>query len=426
MQGHRHPTELDRVKRFFRSLGPGVVTGAADDDPSGISTYSVTGAQFGLAQLWTVLFTFPLMAAVQSMCARLGLVCGEGLAAAIRQYYPRWVLFLACGLLLVANVVNIAADLSGMSEALEMVTGIDRHLWLPVCAGTIVAAMVWWSYHRLASVFKWLTLILAAYIVTAFLVHPDWPAVLRATFIPHIEWNAAYLMTLVGVFGTTITPYMFFWQSAQEVEELREHGDLSHHKKGRFMSGRLRTAQTDVIAGMAWAGFVMYFIILTSAVTLHRPGMPEIQTAQEAALALRPIAGSGAYVLFTLGLVGTGALAVPVLAGSAAYAVSEAWHWKGSLDDRPQMAPKFYGVIVLSVLLGLLLGLLKIPAVKALVLAAVVNGVLAPPLVAIVTLLTSRRDVMGKHVSPLWMRLLGWATVIVMVAAALSFLSAQR
>ena len=414
------------MRRFFKQLGPGLVTGAADDDPSGISTYSVTGAQFGLSLLWTVLFTFPLMAAVQSMCARLGLVSGNGLAATIRQFYPRWVLWIACLLLLVANVVNIAADLAGMAEALELVTGLNRHVWLPIMAVLIVSAMVWWSYRRLAKVFKWLTLVLVTYLVAAFLAKPQWGSVLRATFVPEVQLNSAYLMTLVGILGTTITPYMFFWQSAQEVEELREQGELHRQHQGRFMRGRLLVAEVDVITGMGWAGLVMFFIILTCATTLHRPGMPPIETAQQAAVALRPVAGNAAYLLFTLGLVGTGVLAIPVLAGSAAYAISEALNWDSSLNDRPEVAPKFYGVIVASVLLGLALGFMKIAAMKALFLAAVVNGVLAPPLVAIVTLLTSREDVMGKYVSPRWMQVLGWVTVVLMSLASIGFLVAPR
>lgn len=410
----------DKVRRFFHNLGPGVVTGAADDDPSGISTYSVTGAQFGFSQLWTVLFTFPLMAAVQSMCARLGLVRGEGLASTIRRFFPRWVLIFACLLLIVANVINIGADLAGIAESLEMVTHVSRYFWMPVAAVGIVCALIWWSYHRLANTFKWLTLVLFVYVVAAILAKPDWGLVLRSTFLPSIEWNTGYLMTLVGVLGTTITPYMFFWQSAQEVEEEREHGKKTLRARMGATKDELKIAQTDVLTGMGWAGIAMYFIILTSASTLHRPGMKPIETAQQAAEALRPLAGDAAYLLFTLGIVGTGILAVPVLAGSAAYAVAEAFHWEGSLNDRPKVAQKFYGVIALAVLVGLGLNLLGISAVKALFYSAIANGVLAPPLVVLVTLLTSRKDVMGDHVSPPWMRTLGWVTAVAMSAAAIA------
>lgn len=410
----------NRVRRFFRDLGPGVVTGAADDDPSGISTYSTTGAAFGYSQLWTVFLTFPLMAAVQIMCARLALVTGEGLAGVIRRRYPRWALWTSCLLLAVANVVNIGADLAGMADALAMVTGVPRAWWPPFLAAGILAALVWWSYRHLARTFKWLTLVLFAYVITAFLARPDWPQVLRATFLPHIEWNPKYLATLVGILGTTITPYMFFWQASQEVEEERSQGRKTVISRRGATVEELRQARTDVLFGMGWAGLSMYFIILTAASTLHASGQTRIETAQQAAEALRPLAGDAAYLLFALGLVGTGILAIPVLAGSAAYAMAEALHFHGSLDDRPKVGAKFYGVLAVAVLLGLALSLMKIDAIQALFYAAVVNGVLAPPLVVIVTLLTSDKKVMGSCVSPPLLRWLGWATAVIMGAAAVA------
>lgn len=413
-----HPRLPDRIRHFFRDLGPGIVTGAADDDPSGISTYSVTGAAYGLTMLWTVLLTFPLMAAVQLMCARLGLVCGEGLAGVIRRRYPRGVLWGACALLVTANVVNIGADLAGMAESLEMVTGIHHNIWLPLVAGGIIAALIWWSYHRLARVFKWLTLVLFAYVLTALLTHPRLVDVARATFVPHIEWTPAFLATLLGILGTTITPYMFFWQASQEVEEERALGRVTRADRRGASDAELAVARTDVLTGMGWAGMAMYFIILTAATTLHAAGRTDIQTAKQAAEALRPLAGNAAYLLFTLGIVGTGMLGVPVLAGSAAYAISEAMHWRGSLNDRPRVGAKFYGVIVAAVLLGLALDYLGISAVRALFYAAVVNGLLAPPLVVIITLLSGDRTVMGGRVSAPWVRALGWATAGVMTAAA--------
>jgi NRAMP (natural resistance-associated macrophage protein)-like metal ion transporter len=419
MSKSHHPGPIDRARRFFRDLGPGLVTGAADDDPSGISTYSVTGSQFGFGLIWTVLFTFPLMTGVQLMCARLGLVAREGFAAALRQYSPRWLLVTACILLIVANVVNIAADLSGMAESLEMVSGVSHRLWLPVIAIGLTVAVVFWSYKRLAKIFKWLTLTLVTYILAAFLSKPKWGEVLRAAVVPHIELNRAYLATLVGVLGTTITPYMFFWQSAQEVEEIREsHAGVGHWQ--RLLPSRLRSATTDVVAGMGWAGVVMFFIILTSATSLHKPGMPPIESAQQAATALRPVAGEAAYLLFALGIVGAGVLAVPVLAGSAAYALSEAMNWKGSLDDKPRAAPHFYAILILAVLMGLGLSFAKVAAVKVLFISAVVNGILAPPLVAMVTWLTSRSDIMGKHVNPPILKGIGWFTAAAMSIAVVA------
>jgi NRAMP (natural resistance-associated macrophage protein)-like metal ion transporter len=407
----------ERVRRFFSNLGPGLITGAADDDPSGISTYSVAGASFGYGTLWTAVFSFPLMAAVQLMCARLGLVTGRGLAGVVRRRYPRWVLWGACALLVAANVVNIGADLGGMAEATELVTGVNSFFWTPLYAGLIVSLLFWSSYRRIVRVFKWLTLVLFAYVLAAFLSKPDWVSVLRATFVPHIRWSGDYLATFVGILGTTISPYLFFWQAAEEVEEERAKG-LKTVAERRGASGQeLRAARTDVLTGMFFSNLVMYFIILTTATTLHLHGRTDITTAREAAEALRPLAGEGAYFLFTLGLVGTGMLGVPVLAGSCAYALSEAASWRGSLEDRPRLAPKFYAVVAVSMALGLALDFLGINAVKMLFWSAVVNGVLAPPLVVLVVLLTSDPKVMGAHANPPLLRLLGWATAGLMAAA---------
>jgi NRAMP (natural resistance-associated macrophage protein)-like metal ion transporter len=408
----------DRFHAFFHGLGPGIVTGAADDDPSGISTYSVAGAAFGPSLLWTVLLTFPLMTAVQTMCARLALVTGEGLAATLRRHSPTWVLWGACLLLAVANVINIGADLAGMGEALELVTGVHERIWPPLLAAGIVAVLVFWSYRHLARVLKWTTLVLFAYVVAAFLAKPEWGEALRATFVPRLAWEPRYLATLVAILGTTITPYMFFWQAAQEVEEERAQGKRGRRARRGATDEDLAAAQGDILAGMGWAGLAMYFIILTTATTLHAAGTTEIATAQQAAEALRPMAGDAAYLLFALGLVGTGLLAVPVLAGSAAYAVAEAMHWRASLDDRPRVGAKFYLVLALAVLLGLGMDMLEVDAVQALFYAAIVNGVLAPPLVVLVTLLTSDERVMGNRVNPPLLRWLGWATFAIMLGAA--------
>jgi NRAMP (natural resistance-associated macrophage protein)-like metal ion transporter len=412
----RPPT--DPLRRFFAKLGPGLITGAADDDPSGISTYSVTGASLGYSPLWTPLFAFPLMAAVQLMCARLGMVTGLGLAAVVRQRYPRGVLWGACALLAVANTINIGADLAGMAEAMELVTRVRAVVWLPLFAVAILSLLLWSSYRAIARIFKWLTLVLFAYVVTAFLARPDWGAVARATLIPHLDWDASYLATFVGIMGTTISPYLFFWQAEEEVEEERALGRRTLRERRGATGAELRAAQTDVLVGMGIAGVVMYFIILTTAATLHAHGLRHIETTRQAAEALRPLAGDAAYLLFTLGLVGTGMLGVPVLAASAACAVAEARHWRASLDDRPPAAPKFYAVLVLAVLLGLALDVLGVNAVRMLFLAAVVNGVLAPPLIALITLLTSDPRVMGEWVNPPVLRWLGWATFAVMAAAA--------
>ena len=406
------------VRRFFGQLGPGLITGAADDDPSGIATYSVTGAAFGYGLLWTALFCFPLMAAVQLMCSRLGMVTGRGLAAVVRRRYSRWVLWGACLVLIVANVINIAADLGGMADATRMVTGVPA-VWLtPLFAALIVAALFWTSYRVLARVFKWLTLVLFAYVITAFIAHPDWWAVLGATFIPHIRWSGEYLSVLVGILGTSISPYLFFWQAAQEVEEERAEGKNTVAKRQGATDAELRRARTDVLGGMFFSNFVMYFIILTTAATLHAHGIVKIATASQAAEALKPLAGKGAYWLFTLGLIGTGMLGVPVLAGSSAYAISEAMAWGASLDRKPKLAPKFYGVLGVAMVLGVVLNYVGLDAVKMLFWAAVANGVLAPPLIVLVVLLTTDRSVMGDRVNPPLLKWVGWGAAAVMTAAA--------
>ncbi len=410
------------LRRFFAELGPGVITGAADDDPSGISTYSVAGAAFGFSQLWTALFSFPLMAAVQLMCARLGMVTGRGLAGVIRRRYPRWVLWGACALLVIANTVNIAADLGGMAAAMEMMTGVRAFVWQPLFAALIIVLMIWSSYRHIAQVFKWLTLVLFAYVAAAFLVRPPWGLVLRATLMPQMEWNASYVATFIAILGTTISPYLFFWQAAQEVEEERALGRCTLKQRQGATDAELHAARTDVLSGMAFAGVVMYFIILTTGATLHATGQREIETARQAAEALRPLAGNAAYLLFTLGLVGTGMLGVPVLAGSAAYAIAEAMHWRGSLNDRPRAASKFYTVLTISVVAGLALDYFGLNAVRMLFWAAVVNGVLAPPLIVLIVLLTSDKTVMGTRVNSPLLQFLGWLTAALMTAATVALI----
>jgi NRAMP (natural resistance-associated macrophage protein)-like metal ion transporter len=341
------PREQPQRQGFFRNLGPGLITGAADDDPSGISTYSVAGASFGYLPLWTAILSFPLMAAVQLMCARLGMVTGLGLAGVIRRRYSPGVLWAACALLVVANIINIAADLGGMAAATRLVIGVPAALTVPVYGLTIVVLLMWWSYSAIARVFKWLTLVLLAYVVTAFVARVDWRLALHATLVPRMEWSKTFFSLLVAILGTTISPYLFFWQAAQEVEEERAMGRDLAHRRGATPD-ELRKARTDVLTGMFASNAIMYFIILTTAATLHASGQTNIATAQQAAEALRPVAGAGAYWLFTLGLIGTGMLAVPVLAGSCAYAIAEAAAWRGSLDRQPWQAGKFYLVLATS------------------------------------------------------------------------------
>jgi NRAMP (natural resistance-associated macrophage protein)-like metal ion transporter len=425
MQKKQHAM-ASRFRKFFGRLGPGLITGAADDDPSGISTYSVTGAAFGYAPLWTAIFSFPLMTAVQMMCARLGMVTGQGLAGVIRERYSRWVLWGACALLVTANTVNIGADLGGMAEVTAMVTGIKSVYWTPVYALVIGSFLIWSSYYTVARIFKWLTLVLFAYVLAAFFAKPDWTAVVRSTFVPHVEWSGQYWATLVGIFGTTISPYLFFWQASQEVEEEKEHGELTIEARKGATDRELRNSRNDVVTGMLFSNLIMYFIILTTAATLHAHGKTVITTAKDAAEALRPLAGDGAYWLFSLGLIGAGMLGVPVLAGSSAYAVSEAAAWRGSLADRPHLARGFYAVIAVGLLLGLALDYGGINAVAMLFWSAVLNGVLAPPLVVIVLLLTSDRKIMGSRLNPGWLKVLGWITVAVMTAATVAMFATWK
>ena len=408
------------LQQFLKDLGPGIITGAADDDPSGISTYSVAGASFGYATLWTALLSFPLMAAVQFMCAKLGMVTGCGLASVIRTRYPRWVLWLACSLVIVANIFNIGADLGGMADATQMITGISAFYWTPLFAAVIVALLFWTSYRLMARIFKWLTLVLFAYIITAFLAHPDWRAVFHSTFVPHIEWSKAYISVLVAILGTTISPYLFFWQAAQEVEEDRDHGKATVAQRKGSTNAEIRAAQRDVVTGMLLSNVVMYFLILTTGATLNAHGHKDIETAKQAAEALRPLAGAGAYWLFTLGMIGTGMLAVPVLAGSCAYAIADGARWKAaSLNLKPRLAVKFYGVIAISIAVGVGLDFGHLNAVKMLFWSAILNGLLAPPLVVIVVMLTSDRKVMGNRTNSRSMKWLGWICAVIMSAAAI-------
>jgi Mn2+/Fe2+ NRAMP family transporter len=351
------------------------------------------------------------------------MVTGLGLAGVIRTRYPRWILWSACILLVVANVVNIAADLGGMAGVMELLTGVRLRYWTPAFALLIVGLLFWTGYRLIARIFKWLTLALFAYIAAAFLAHPDWAAVLRATLIPHVEWSAAYWATLVAILGTTISPYLFFWQAAQEVEEEAAAGLTTVAQRRGASWGDIRRSRDDVLTGMFFSNLVMYFIILTAAATLHAHGKTTISTAREAAETLRPLAGNGAYWLFSLGLIGAGMLGVPVLAGSCAYAISEAANWFGSLEAKPPRAHGFYAVIAVAMALGLGLDYAGLNAVKMLFWSAVLNGALAPPLLVLVVLLTSRADVMGKHRNGKLLRWLGWVCTGLMALATVIMLA---
>jgi len=366
------------VRRFFSALGPGVITGAADDDPSGIATYSIAGAQHGTALLWTALLTWPLMAFVQMMCARIGLVTGRGLAGAMHHKYPRPLILVAAIALFGANSINVGADLSGMADAAEMLTSINSRVFVIVFGVGISLATIWCRYHQIATILKWLALVLFAYVITGFIIHPDWRMVAHAAFIPawpksHDEWG-----TLVAILGTTISPYLFFWQASQEVEEEKAKGRRMLYRRFGASPVEIITRKIDIDVGTFFSNLVMFFIILTTAFTLHQHGITHIDSAKDAAQALYPLAGKFAGTLFTLGIVGVGLLAIPTLTGSAAYALAETFAWREGLDQRFRGARPFYLVIIVSTLIGIAMDFLDVNPVRALYWTAVINGLLAP------------------------------------------------
>jgi NRAMP (natural resistance-associated macrophage protein)-like metal ion transporter len=407
---------------FLETLGPGLVTGASDDDPSGIATYSIAGASLGPALLWTAVWTLPLMAAVELTCARIGLVSGHGLAGAVRRHTPRPLLYGACALVVVANVFNISADLAGMADVIELLARVPSLFSIPVLGAALLAATVYARYATVARYFKWLTLVLFAYAGAAALARPDWRASLTATLVPAWRLDPPYVEALLGILGTTISPYLFFWQASQEVEEEAAQGRRTVAERRGATAAELRDARTDVVSGMVLSNFVMYCIMLTTSSTLHRAGLRDIASSREAAEALRPLAGDAAYLLYTLGILGTGLLAVPVLAGSASYAVSEAFGWRTGLDLSPSRGRRFYLVLGAAVAGGVLLDGLKLDPIRLLFLAALVNGLLAPPLLVLVMLAANNRGIMGDRVNGFWLNLLGWTTVAVMTAAGVAFL----
>lgn len=411
-----------RLSLATRGLGPGLVTGAADDDPSGISTYATAGAAYGYRVLWTTLFSFPLMAAVQLICARLGIVTGHGLAGVLRARYPRWVVWSGCALLLTANTVNVAADLGGMSDGLALVTGVPSVWYHCLFAVLIVGLLVVTSYRTMARVLQWLTLALLAYVGAAVLARPPWREVAAATLWPSVEPTRRYATVLVAILGTTISPYLFFWQASQEVEERGAVARGAASSRGGTLEGALRAARRDVVAGMFASNAIAFFIMLTTAATLYAAGARDIRSAREAAGALRPLAGNAASLLFALGLVGTGMLGVPVLAGATAYAVAEAGGWRGSMNDRPRQAPVFYAVIALGTLLGMGLNHTGVSGFRLLFWSAVLNGVLAPPLLWLILLVSNSRRVMGPHTNGLALNALGILAALVMTAAAAALL----
>ena len=414
--------ESSPVRRFLKMLGPGLITGASDDDPSGIGTYAVAGAQLGYAALWTALVTFPLMAAVQFICARIAMVSGRGIASVLRKHYPRTLLYAVVLGLLLANTLNAGADLVAIAAGLNLLLPIPIKAVLVPVAILILVLQIWGSYRLIARTFKWLTLALFAFIGAAFLARPDWGEVFRGTVLPTVRFDSTFLATLVAILGTTISPYLFFWQASQEVEEEIARGRRRLWQRRGTTDGELRYAAWDVSIGMFLSNVVMYFIILATAATLHREGRTNIDSAAEAAEALRPLAGEAATVLMALGLIGTGFLAVPILTGSAAYAVCETFGWKCSLDAKPGKAKEFYLVLAASTIGGLVINVIGISPMDALFWTAVLNGFLSPPLLLVIMLIANNKQVMGNRVNGMGLNVLGWATTAAMFAAAAGLL----
>jgi NRAMP (natural resistance-associated macrophage protein)-like metal ion transporter len=422
MANKQRANKPNALKRFFKLLGPGLITGAADDDPSGVATYTITGAQLGTSLLWTAFVTWPLMGCVQFMCARIGMVTGRGLAGALRQKIPRWMLILAALALFGANSINVGADLSGMADAAEMLTRINSHVFVIMFGLGIAFWTVHCRYYQIARILKWLALCLFAYVITAFVVRPDWGAIARDTFVPSWPKDHDTWQNLVAILGTTISPYLFFWQSSQEVEHEKSMGRRMLVQREGATKREIRDRKLDVGTGTFFSNFVMYFIILTAAVALHANGVTHIETSKQAAEALRPLAGSLAYFLYTVGLVGVGLLAIPTLAGSAAYALAETFKWREGLDLPFKSAQPFYTVLMVSTLVGVAMDFLNINPVKMLFWTAVINGVLAPFLLVGILIVASDRKLMQSQPSSWWsLTAVGVITLIMFGAAAAMF-----
>jgi NRAMP (natural resistance-associated macrophage protein)-like metal ion transporter len=409
---------LSGVGRVLAVLGPGLVTGAADDDPSGIATYSQIGAQFGYQMGWTVTLTYPLMVAIQEISARIGCTTGHGIATNLRRHYPRWLLDILVLSLLVANVINLAADIAAMGDAARLLIGGNMQLWMVGISVASLLAEIFLSYARYAAILKWLTLSLFAYVAAVIVAHANWSAALAGAFVPHIAFTGAAMTALVAVLGTTISPYLFFWQSSQEVEELERRHRKPLCIAPKTAGAELRRIRIDTLVGMFFSNIVALFIILATAATLYTHGIRNITSSVQAAQALAPIAGKFASVIFAVGILGTGLLALPVLAGSASYAVCETFRWNTGLDRKPRQARAFYGVIAGAMLLGVSIAFTPIDPMKALYYSAVVNGVLAAPLMAIMMLIGSNPQIMEDLTLPPILKTIGWIATAVMAAAA--------
>jgi NRAMP (natural resistance-associated macrophage protein)-like metal ion transporter len=406
-------------KPLLQKLGPGLITGAADDDPSGIATYSQVGAMFGYSMMWLMLLSYPLMIAIQEICARIGRVTGVGIAANMRKHYPAPMLYAIVSLLCVANVFNLGADIGAMGAAAQLLLGGSLIPYTVGFSAVSLLLQMYVRYTRYVAYLKWLTMALFAYVLTAFVANVSWGQALHATFVPSLTFNAKYFTALIAVLGTTISPYLFFWQASEEAEEVRDNRKEHPLKWAPWQARKqFQRIRVDTVVGMGFSNLVSLFIILTTAATLHTAGITDIQTSAQAAKALEPLAGRFAFALFALGIIGTGLLSVPVLAGAAAYGVAEAFRWPASLERQPREARGFYGVLAAATLIGLALNFVGLNPIRALVWSAVINGVVSVPLMVVTMRLAVHPKVMGQFTLPLRLRVVGWiATVVMMVAS---------
>lgn len=425
----RNDTRVKRAEEYWDALGPGLTTGASDDDPSGIATYSQTGAQYGFQLLWLAAFTFPLMSIVQEMCARIGVVTGKGLAANIRIFYPRWILYTVTILLFIANTFNIGADIGAMAKGTQLLFPHLNFVALVIGFAFLgLGLQIFINYKSYAKYLKWLAFILLAYVFSALSVKLNWGKVLSSAVIPSVTFSKDQLILICAILGTTISPYLFFWQTSQEVEDHREkegHAHIvEHHHVGehdtKVLTKDIRRMRIDVWTGMFFSNLVMFFIIAASAATLHVAGITNIATAADAAAALRPIAGEQAYLLFALGIIGTGMLAIPVLAGSASYALSESFGWKEGLYRKLKDGNAFYGIIIISTLVGGGLNFVGIDPIKALIYSAVANGLVAPIVLVLIVLISSSKKVMGERTNHPIIAVLGWLITGIMIVAGVA------
>lgn len=411
---------MQRLKKFLSTLGPGFITGAADDDPSGIGTYAQTGAQFGFSQLWTVLFAFPFMVTVQEICGRIGMVSGKGLSGVIKHNYSKKILYFSVFILLIANTVNIGADLGAMASSAQLVLGIPFIFWLIVMTIIILILEIFVPYPTYAKFLKYLTLSLLAYIAVAFILHLNWISIFKASITPHISLSKDYILNIAALLGTTISPYLFFWQADEEVEEELESHKLRFFGKGvpKISKFDIREMRIDTVVGMFFSQLVTFFIIISVAATLGSRGITSIQTADQAAEALRPIAGNFATVIFAAGVIGTGLLAVPVLAGSASYAISESLNWNAGLSKKFKQAHGFYGVITIATLIGLLVNFTGIKPFTMLYYTAILNAICAPILMVLIMKISNNKKIMGNYINSWKSNLGGWVITIVMFLVA--------